>query len=58
MGIRAIYTNQNYYRDWVATDDNYCGAPDSNSIVGRGNTEIEAIEDYIEEYKERMNIDK
>ena len=58
MSIQKIYTNQNYDCNWVATDENYCGASDSNSIIGRGNTEIEAIEDYIEEYKERMNTDK
>jgi len=31
---------------WIAVDeDTYCGAPDSDSLIGRGVTEDEAVED-------------
>ena len=36
---------------WAVTDENYCGAPDSNCPVGMGDTREEAIEDYIEKVK-------
>lgn len=36
---------------WAVTDENYCGAPDSFSPVGMGDTEQEAIQDYIDKVK-------
>lgn len=37
--------------DWSCIDDNYEGAPDSDyHIVGTGETEIEAIYNYLAEY--------
>lgn len=36
---------------WAVTDENYCGAHDSYCPVGMGDTEKEAIEDYIEKVK-------
>jgi hypothetical protein len=41
-----ITTHQNPDGSWMATDDTYDGAPDSVSIVGRGETERAAINDY------------
>jgi hypothetical protein len=40
--------------DWAAIDDNtYDGAEDSRCPVGRGATELEAIEDLLEQLEER-----
>lgn len=40
--------------DWSAIDDNtYDGAADSHCPIGRGATEIEAIEDLLTQIEER-----
>jgi len=35
--------------DWVATFDDYDGAPDSQCPIGKGATEQEAIDDLLEQ---------
>jgi len=49
MNIKAQFSKTMYdYTGigWIAVDeDTYCGAPDSDSFIGRGVTEQEAVED-------------
>lgn len=47
-----IHTEYNPHAGWCATDDNYDGAPDSNSPIGYGDTERSAIVDL----KERLGV--
>jgi hypothetical protein len=37
---------------WLVNDDNYCGCPDCNDIVGQGDTEVLAIINYWEKVDE------
>lgn len=49
-----IVTSQNPLLEWNAYDqDSYDGAEDSNSPVGSGKTEREAINDLVEKMIER-----
>ncbi|MDR5728041.1 MAG: hypothetical protein RB191_11510 [Terriglobia bacterium] len=42
------------HMDWAAIDDNtYDGAEDASDPVGRGATELEAIEDLLTQIEER-----
>lgn len=42
------------YFDWSAVFEDYDGAPDSHCPIGRGVTEKQAIDDLIEQAKERV----
>lgn len=51
-----IFTEKDCNGIWWAVDENYDGDPEMNYIVGRGDTEYEAMENYLGEYADRMNI--
>jgi hypothetical protein len=46
MNELRIYTQQTYMGEWIAYDENYCGAAESFCPVGYGDTEQDAINDY------------
>ncbi len=41
------------HTEWSAITDDYDGAPDAHSPIGRGETEAEAIEDLMQQIEER-----
>lgn len=51
-----ISVEQDYLGRWLATDENYDGDPEMNHIVGQGNTNIEAIRDYLEQLEDRTGV--
>ena len=48
-----IYTDKTDSKGWMAYDDNYDGAPDADPIVGYGETEDDALNEYIIEAMDR-----
>jgi hypothetical protein len=56
--LHVDHTTDPYSMEYVCTDDNYDGTPidwetPSRDIIGRGDTELEAIYDWIEKTLER-----
>jgi len=48
-----IYTDKTDSKGWMAYDDNYDGAPDADPIIGYGETEDDALNEYIIEAMDR-----
>jgi hypothetical protein len=55
-----LHTENHYHPfGWYCFDENYDGAPDAKgNIIGHGQTEREAMENYIENFFESMEEEK
>lgn len=52
VGHATKITTSDQGLGWIATDENYDGAPDSNSPIGIGFTEQAALDDLLEQLAE------
>lgn len=53
-GITTVYSD--VWRQYHATAEGYCGAPDSGDFLGTGDTSVEAIDSLVEQLENETEI--